>query len=155
MAARPPSPAGGEAMGKEPCRGLGLGSGSLEPLPPPRLLPPALGLSPSSDSQVVDLGSACSAGMQLLSQSSFCPVSRWPGSQGFFSKLGWGGAACLVTGPFPPPSLPPPRRPQDRVHVHICVNFCINRSSEPFPRSSVGLPGRPLLSGANSGAQRR
>ena len=115
MAACPPSPAGGEAMGREPCRGRGLGAGSLEPLPPPRLLPPALGLSPSSDSQVVDLGSACSAGMQLLSQSSFCPVSRWPGSQGFFSKLGWGGAACLVTGPFPPPSLPPPRRPQDRV----------------------------------------
>ena len=147
-------------MGREPCQGGGLGVGSLEPLPPqafplPHLLPLVLGLIPSSDSQVVDLGSACSAGMRLLSQSSFCPVSWWPGSQGFFSKPGWGGAACLVTGPFPPPSLPPPRRPQDRVHVHICVNFRINRSSEPFPRSSVGLPGRPLLSGANSGAQRR
>lgn len=135
----------------------GLGAGSPEPLPPqaiprPHLLPPALGLSPSPDSQVVDLGSACSAGMRLLSRSALSPggpASVDPGPQGFFSKPGCGGAACLVPGSFPPP----PRCPQDRGHV--CVNFCINHSGEPFPRSSVGLPGRPLLSGANLGAQRR
>lgn len=78
----------GEVMGREPRRGWGLAAGSLEPLPrqalpQPRLLPLALGLSPSSYSQVADLGSACSAGTRLLSQLAFCPVSRWPGSQGF------------------------------------------------------------------------
>lgn len=117
----------------------GLGAGSPEPLPqapsPGPISFPGSGSQPSPDSQVVDLGSACSAGMRLpraLPCLPGGPASVDPGPQGFFSKPGCGGAACLVPGSFPPPPRCP--RIEGMSALTSVLTIVVNLS----PRSSVG-----------------